>query len=160
MTSLPNHSAEPTFTSLLASFRLPLVPIFVPVAPPDETHQSQGLPRYSTMKTPCRISVASLCLAVFATSSLYAADAAALWRKDCAICHGADGRGATKEGTKLYISDLTDAALQAKFTDEEAAKSIKSGLKDAKGGVIMKAISGVSDDDIKSLVAYVRALKK
>jgi len=112
------------------------------------------------MKTPCRISAASLCLAVFATSSLYAADAAALWRKDCATCHGADGRGRTKEGTKLYISDLTDAALQAKFTDEEAAKSIKSGLKDAKGGVIMKAISGVSDDDVKSLVAYVRALKK
>ena len=112
------------------------------------------------MKIPCRISAVSLCLAVFATSSLHAADAAALWRKDCATSHGADGRGDTKEGSKRYISDLTDAALQAKFTDDEAAKSIKSGLKDAKGRVIMKAISGVSDADVKSLVAYVRALKK
>ena len=112
------------------------------------------------MKISCRISATSLCLAVFATSSLNAADAATLWRKDCATCHGADGRGNTKEGSKRYISDLTDAALQAKFTDEEAAKSIKSGLKDAKGRVIMKAIGGVSDDDVKSLVAYVRALKK
>ena len=112
------------------------------------------------MKIPCRISGASLCLAVFATSSLYAAKAATLWRNDCATCHGDDGRGDTKMGRKLYISDLTDASLQAKFTDEEAAKSIKFGLKDAKGKVIMKAISGVSDDDVKALVAYVRSLKK
>ena len=112
------------------------------------------------MKTPCRISVASLCLAVFATSSLYAANAAVLWGKDCASCHGDDGRGDTKAGRKLYISDLTDASIQAKFTDEEAAKSIKAGLKDANGKVIMKAISGVSDDDVKALVAYVRSLKK
>ncbi len=112
------------------------------------------------MKLPCRISVAWLSLAVFATSSLSAADAAALWRKDCAACHGVDGRGDTKEGRKLYVSDVTDAAFQAKFTDEEAAKSIKLGLKDAKEKVIMKAISGVSDNDIKALVTYVRSLKK
>ena len=112
------------------------------------------------MKITDRISAAAYCFAVFATSSLHGANAAALWKKDCATCHGADGRGDTKEGRKLYISDLTDAAFQAKFTDEEAATSIKSGLKDAKGRVIMKAISGVSDADVKSLVAYVRALKK
>jgi len=112
------------------------------------------------MKLPNRISVASLCLAVSATSSLYAANAATLWKNECASCHGADGRGDTKMGRKLYINDLTDATLQAKFTDEEATKSIKSGLKDAKGNVIMKAISGVSDDDVKALVAYVRSLKK
>jgi mono/diheme cytochrome c family protein len=112
------------------------------------------------MKIPCRISVTSLCLAVFATSSLYAANAATLWKNECATCHGDDGRGDTKMGRKLYISDLTDASLQAKFTDEEAAKSIKVGLKDANGKVIMKAISGVSDDDVKALVAYVRSLKK
>ena len=99
-------------------------------------------------------------LAVFATASLSAADAAALWRKDCAKCHGDDGRGDTKMGHKLYINDLTDAKLQAKFTDEEAANSIKLGLKDAKGKVIMKAIDGVSDEDVKALVAYVRSLKK
>jgi cytochrome c553 len=112
------------------------------------------------MNIPCRISVTSLCLAVLATPSLHAANAATLWKSDCASCHGDDGRGDTKMGRKLYISDLTDAALQAKFTDEEATKSIKLGLKDAKGKVIMKEISGVSDDDVKALVAYVRSLKK
>ena len=112
------------------------------------------------MKISYRISVISLGFAVSATPSLYAANAATLWKKDCASCHGDDGRGDTKAGRKLYINDLTDASLQAKFTDEEAAKSIKFGLKDAKDKVIMNAISGVSDDDVKALVSYVRSLKK
>ena len=114
------------------------------------------------MKTSCRIlvSVPLLCLAVSATSSLHAANAATLWKNECAKCHGNDGRGDTKMGRKLLIGDLTDASLQAKFSDEEAAKAIKLGLKDAKGKVIMKEISGVSDEDIKALVAYVRSLKK
>lgn len=114
------------------------------------------------MKTPCRmsVSVAWLCLAVSAPSALEAASASSLWKKECASCHGEDGRGDTKMGRKLFISDLTDASLQAKFTDEQAAKSIKFGLKDAKGKVIMKAVSGISDDDVKALVAYVRSLKK
>ena len=98
--------------------------------------------------------------AVSATSSLFAANAATIWRKDCTKCHGEDGRGDTKIGRKRLINDLTDASFQAKFTDAEATQSIKSGLKDAKGKVIMEAVKGVSDDDIKALVAYVRALKK
>jgi cytochrome c553 len=97
--------------------------------------------------------------AVSATPALFAANAATLWKKECATCHGEDGRGETKKGRKFLINDLTDASFQAKFTDEEATNSIKLGLKDAKGKVIMKAIKGVSDDDIKALVAYVRALK-
>jgi cytochrome c553 len=98
--------------------------------------------------------------ALSATSSLFATDAAALWKKDCAKCHGDDGRGATKSGRKYLINDLTDASFQAKFTDEEATNSIKFGLKDAKGKVIMKAVHGLTDNDIKALVAYVRALKE
>ncbi len=98
--------------------------------------------------------------ALSATPALFAANAATLWKKECATCHGDDGRGETKKGRKFLINDLTDASFQAKFTDEQATKSIKLGLKDAKGKVIMKAIKRVSDDDIKALVAYVRSLKK
>lgn len=99
-------------------------------------------------------------LAAVAVPSLYAADAATLWKKKCSDCHGPDGRGDTKKGRKLYISDLTQPALQAKFTDEEAANAIKHGLKDANGKVIMKAVRGLSDQEIQALVAYVRAMKK
>lgn len=90
----------------------------------------------------------------------YAADATANWEEHCASCHGADGRGETKMGRKLKIRDLTDATYQATFTDEDAAKAMKEGVKDEKGKTQMKPIEGLSDDDIKALVAHVRNLKK
>jgi len=95
-----------------------------------------------------------------ATLSAFGADAATNWTDQCAKCHGADGKGETKMGRKLSIGDMTDAKMQAKFTDEEAAKAIKNGLTDSTGKTTMKAIEGLSDDDIKALVAYVRTLKK
>ena len=95
-----------------------------------------------------------------ATLSAFGADAATNWTDQCAKCHGADGKGETKMGRKLSIGDLTDAKMQAKFTDEDATKAIKSGLTDSTGKTTMKAIEGLSDDDIKALVTYVRGLKK
>jgi cytochrome c553 len=109
------------------------------------------------MKSTHRLVV--LALASLALSA-YGADAAANWTDQCAKCHGADGKGETKMGRKLSIGDLSDAKMQAKFTDEDAAKAIKNGLTDANGKTTMKAIEGLSDDDIKALVAHVRSLKK
>jgi len=63
-------------------------------------------------------------------------------------------------GHKLSIGDLTDAKMQAKFTDDEAFKAIKVGLTDANGKTTMKAIEGLSEEDMKALVAFVRTLKK
>ncbi len=93
-------------------------------------------------------------------SSLVAADTSANWKHHCAKCHGEDGRGDTKTGHKLNISDLTDATFQSKFTDREAFDSVKVGLKSAKGKVIMKAVPGLTDDEINALVGHVRSLKK
>lgn len=95
-----------------------------------------------------------------AACSLHGADASANWKEHCAKCHGDDGKGDTKMGKKLSIADLTDAKVQAKFTDDQAFKAMKSGLTDSKGKVTMKAIEGVADDDMKALVAHVRSLKK
>ena len=63
-------------------------------------------------------------------------------------------------GKKLGCKDWTDAAAQAKFTDDDAAKAIKEGFKDADGKTLMKPAEGLSDDDVKALVAYVRAFKQ
>ena len=95
-----------------------------------------------------------------AAVSTYGADAASNWKEQCAKCHGDDGKGETKMGRKLGIADLTDAKMQAKFTDEDAFKAMKAGRTDANGKTTMKAIEGLSDDDMKALVPYVRALKK
>jgi cytochrome c553 len=97
--------------------------------------------------------------AALAVSAL-AANVTANWQEHCAKCHGEDGKGQTKMGKKLGIADLTDAKVQAKFTDDAAFKAIKDGLKDKDGKVQMKPIENVGDADIKALVAHVRALKK
>ena len=93
-------------------------------------------------------------------AAAYAADAAFNWTEHCAKCHGEDGKGQTKMGRKLDIADLSDAKRQSKFTDEQALKAMKSGLTDDKGKTTMKAAEGLSDDDMKALVAHVRSLKK
>jgi len=90
----------------------------------------------------------------------FAADAKANYEKDCAKCHGADGKGDTKMGKKLGAKDYTDAKVQDALKDDAAVKAIKEGLKDKEGKVLMKPSEGLSDDDIKALVAYMRKFKK
>lgn len=98
-------------------------------------------------------------IVAMAAIGLQAQDAKAAYEKDCAKCHGADGKGETKMGKKLNIKDLTDAKVQAAFSDDKAFKSIKEGIKDG-DKTLMKAAEGLSDDQIKALVAQVRKFKK
>ena len=106
--------------------------------------------------------IVSLVISLFAASaiSLHAADAKANWDANCAQCHGKSGNADTKMGKTLNAKDLTDAKVQAGFTDAKATESIKNGVKE-NGKTTMKAFGGkLSDDDIKALVTYVRSLKK
>lgn len=93
-------------------------------------------------------------------SAASAADAKENWEKICAKCHGPDGKGETKMGQKLGIKDLTDAKLQSELKDDQAFKAVKEGIKDSEGKIKMKPAEGLSDDEIKGLVAFVRTLKK
>lgn len=93
-----------------------------------------------------------------AALTAYGTDAATNWSDQCAKCHGADGKGQTKMGKKLGIADLTDAAVQAKFTDADVVKAVKEGIKDKDGKLAMKPIE-LPDDEIKALIPVVRALK-
>ena len=112
------------------------------------------------MKKTNRPLLLGLALLAAGAISAQAADAKETWGKMCAKCHGPDGKGQTKMGQKLNIKDFTDPKMQAAFTDEEATKAIKEGMKDKEGRMLMKAQEGLSDDEIKALVAYVRSLKK
>lgn len=94
------------------------------------------------------------------TVSVRAGDAKALYEKDCAKCHGPDGKGDTKMGKKSGAKDYSDAKVQEGLKDDAAFKAIKEGLKDKDGKVVMKPIEEASDDDIKGLVAYMRTFKK
>ena len=104
----------------------------------------------------------TLTIAIISASALSASagDAKAAYEKDCAKCHGADGKGQTKMGQKLGAKDYSDAKVQAELKDGAAIKAIKDGLKDKEGKQLMKPADGISDADAKALVAYMRKFKK
>jgi len=95
-----------------------------------------------------------------AAFSARAGDATALYQQNCAKCHGTDGKGDTRIGKKLGVKDYTDPKVQAELKDDAAFKAIKEGLKDKDGNTLMKPAEGMSDDDIKALVGYMRTFKK
>ena len=106
-----------------------------------------------------KLIVFGLAFLVAGAVSARAADAKELWTKDCAKCHGEDGKGKTKMGEKLGVKDYTDAKAQAEMKDDKMAKTIKEGVKED-DKTKMKGFTDLSDDEVKSLVAYVRSLKK
>ena len=89
-----------------------------------------------------------------------AEDAGAVYERECAKCHGNDGKGDTKMGRRSGAKDYTDPKVQDGVTDEAAFKAIKKGFTDKDGKTLMKPTEGVSDDDIKGLVAYMRKFRK
>jgi len=109
------------------------------------------------MKT-AKILLTTLALAA-STAALSAADATENWDKTCKACHGADGKGDTTMGKKQAVKDFTDAKVQAAFTDAQATKAIKEGIKDG-DKTKMKAYADLTDAEIKDLVAKVRSFKK
>jgi cytochrome c553 len=83
------------------------------------------------------------------------------WTKHCASCHGKDGKGQTKAGKMAEVKDMTDAAYQGSFKDDDAFAQVKQGLKDKNGKDRMKPFAEkLKDEEIKELLAHVRALKK
>jgi mono/diheme cytochrome c family protein len=92
------------------------------------------------------------------TTTAFAADGKAVYSDNCTKCHGDDGKGATKMGTKLGAKDYSDATVQAAVSDDQAFKSIKEGLK--KDDKTLMKPSELSDEDIKASVAFLRTLKK
>lgn len=109
------------------------------------------------MKKILSLTLAISAAALFAAS---AGDAKETYDKSCAKCHGADGKGQTKMGAKLGAKDYTDAKVQEAMKDDVALKSIKEGLKDKEDKTLMKPAEGLSDEDIKGLIAYMRTFKK
>lgn len=109
------------------------------------------------MKTPTKIAIV---VALFVGAASLHADVEANWKKNCASCHGKDGKGQTMMGKKAGAKDYTDPKVQEGFTDEEAFKATKDGVvKDGK--TIMKPYGEkLTDEEIKELVAHIRAFKQ
>ncbi len=93
-------------------------------------------------------------------NSARAADGKELYEKNCAKCHGQDAKGATKMGQKLGVKDYSAAKNWEGLTDEKAVKAVKEGVKDKEGKLVMKPTEGITDDDAKAVVEYMKSLKK
>jgi len=92
---------------------------------------------------------------VCTVGAVKAADVAENWTKLCASCHAQDGTGSTMMGKKSGVESYADAKVQAKFTDAEAITVIKDGK-----GKMKPFKDKLTDDEIKALVAHIRAFKK
>jgi cytochrome c6 len=112
------------------------------------------------MKTTLITGIALIVTAMATAINLSAADGKEIYTKECAKCHGATGKGDTKMGKKSGARDYTDPKVQAAMTDAEAIKAVKDGLKDKAGKTLMKPSEGLSDADIKAVVAHMRTFAK
>ena len=104
--------------------------------------------------------ILGIAIAAVAAWSARAADGKALYEQHCARCHGTDGKGETTMGKRLGAKDYTNAKVQEELKDEAAIKAIKEGFKNKDGRQVMRPSAGLSDEEIKSLVAYMRTFKK
>jgi mono/diheme cytochrome c family protein len=79
-------------------------------------------------------------------------DGKAVFKEQCAGCHGPDGRAQTDIGKGIQAADLTSQAVQQQ-SDSELSKSVKNGK-----GKMPAFQEKLSDGQIRAVVAYVREL--
>lgn len=91
----------------------------------------------------------------------FADDAAELFNKKCATCHGKDGKGDTTMGKKVNVANLTDPARQDKLTDAAVQSRILDGVTDKDTGKqrMPPSKGKLSDGEVAGLVKYVRAFR-
>jgi cytochrome c6 len=82
-------------------------------------------------------------------------DAAAIYARHCAKCHGKDGRAKTFKAKFNKARDLTDPAWQRHVTDEGIFNSIMQG-----GDKMPSFKKKLSEAQVESLVALIRGMKR
>jgi len=102
-----------------------------------------------------KIKLSLVSIACLLAAPLAFGDAAEVYAKNCASCHGKDGAGATTMGKKLKVLDYTDAKVQAAFTDAEALKVILEGKEKMKGYK-----DKITAEEAAAQVKHIRSFKK
>jgi mono/diheme cytochrome c family protein len=97
---------------------------------------------------------AALALVLAAPAPAAAEDAAKIFAKSCAPCHGKAGEP-NAVFAKQGVRSFKDAAWQKAATDAQIEKSIREGKK---GTMMASFDKQFSAEEMKGLVAYVRKL--
>jgi mono/diheme cytochrome c family protein len=103
---------------------------------------------------PRLISVGILCCLALPSAMQAQSDPAKFFKTNCVLCHSANGSGDSATGKAFHAKDLRSAEVQ-KQTDEELAEVITKGK-----GKMPAFGAKIKPDDVKKLVAYLRALPK
>jgi cytochrome c6 len=85
------------------------------------------------------------------------------WKAKCSPCHGDDGKGATAQGAKMGVRDMTSAAFAKDATDAKMKDAISNGIKQTKDGKTQEMEpykDKLKPEEIDGLVAYVKSLRK
>jgi len=93
---------------------------------------------------------------IVAPAPALAEDAAKIFAKSCAPCHGKEGEP-NAVFAKQGVRSFKDQAWQKAATDAQVEKSIREGKK---GTMMASFEKQFSAEEIKGLVAYVRKLGK
>ncbi len=99
-------------------------------------------------------SLAVLAAAVCMASSMSFAQSsgAATYKAKCQVCHGATGTPSPGIAKAMGVKPVSDPEIK-KLTADQITDTVKNG----KGK--MKPVTGLSDQQIKEVVAYFRALR-
>ena len=87
-----------------------------------------------------------------AASASVAADGGALFKQNCASCHGATGHADTPASKALNVPALAGDAKVAGMSDADVTAAIKAN---PKHGAVLKKLS---DADVAAVATYVKGL--
>jgi len=109
--------------------------------------------KLSTRSKCCLVAVGLLVSSLAFHAAVPATDGAAVFKNNCMMCHGADGKGFPA----LKTPDFTSPKWQASAKDKVIREVIKNGKK----GTAMQGFADkLNDLQISAVITYIRSLKK
>jgi mono/diheme cytochrome c family protein len=100
-----------------------------------------------------------VCLVMLGAATVARADddpVLKLFKSQCSTCHGKDGKGQTTAGKAAGVKDWTDGKTLKTLTDAQFVEQVRSGKKGDDGKEKMPPFKKLTDEQVKSLIAYVR----